>query len=625
MISSWKNKIPVVSTEPVVVLPSAYESLRQQILDDRCAVGIPRRYRTIELLDCGLALLSWICGILALVAIFSVTVAAYLGETRQLIVVGFLLSITALCMQGRSTKFLIAVEILLAESSLQNLEAILQMDCSTSGASVRLRVIILMLYALPLALSVGYKSFTGGSTTTTIPSRSMEFGMTPPPGTNNTGYGLSLFSTTLLPFWSAPSFQTAYGYSLWSESATTVAILDSPLEQNLRDFQDSLRSDESAIIEATVSAVQTDMVMEWNNSTKEALNQTQLLDYFGYGPGNASLFATNGDLIKDYFSNCTAKTYYLYSGCRSVGLAYGPVDGNGTNTRNNTFFATSRSEVPSNESARTFLESAQGFSVTLRRYRGTWNVTRDVTSLVDARLLPDGPLEDSSYSFSEVYNTVFQDTYYRFETYITMLVEFDWMYPWARFDLITCDKSGPDEHKSIITTDAAFVAAMVWSRVATKWGPTSGQYGNLSAEGLTKGNTKYSANIDVKIRTQTLKQCWPLAAVILIMPTLTTLVVMVQWLPLLRGSPVSSGFGLISLLAAVDTRSLDILRGAGYSGKLSRKVHAIFSATSDDMASLSSQGRSHDHPSVSVSLAPQASDQRHRRSGARLGSESTYG
>ena len=144
-----------------------------------------------------------------------------------------------------------------------------------------------------------------------------------------------------------------------------------------------------------------------------------------------------------------------------------------------------------------------------------------------------------------------------------MISEFDWKYSTV---------------PSNITTDTTFVATMVWSRLATRIGPTSPSYGVvLRNDGTAETVTwKYTVPVRVELYTQTLKRHWGLAVVLTTFPVLTLLAILIRG-ALLGSAPISDGFGIISLLAAAKPASLDVLRGAGYSGKLRAPIRAIFS------------------------------------------------
>jgi hypothetical protein len=163
------------------------------------------------------------------------------------------------------------------------------------------------------------------------------------------------------------------------------------------------------------------------------------------------------------------------------------------------------------------------------------------------------------------------------DVYVQMLPEFDWKYPRKR----TADAPASYSFTSPvsrISTDATFVATMIWSRMATKLGPTSPEYDvvNGADEPL-----RYTIPISAKVYTQTLKQHWPLAVILIIFPILTFLAIVVRATACFM-APISNDFGLVSVLAAVEKDSLYLLHGAGYSGQLSTPIAARFSTSTHE-------------------------------------------
>lgn len=584
-------------------------------------VGVPSRYRDIDLQDWSILSLAWICCGVALIVVFSVNVAAWLGETYQLIAIGFLLAIMARALQGRAMKLIILFEVLFGESSLQNLEAVMKYDALRRQTSVIIRTVILFFFALPLGLSAAYKSFSGGLSMTTASDRMLTYGMTPPPTIDNLGWGLSLFSATMLPYWSKPMNKHAYGYSMWIENEESVAMVDSPLDADMRLLQSSLAPNQFAQIRAKVTAVHVAKVLEFNSKTIESVSHTDLrYQYLNYNPSQSSV-GNNSALLRAWLrSSANVGSQEIYADCHWVGIAYNL-------PRNNTFFLvyrsnfTSTSAVERSDVANYFLDYSQGFLVTLKTYSALWNVTRTTATLLEAVQIDGKLVDDPNYNAAEVYKQIFQSVYYAFETVYSMLLpEFDWRFPWARFDNTTCTDGTSNDipyPRTNITTDAAFIAAVVWSRVTTKWGPTSPEYRKVSVSGALLPVTKYVSRTQVFHYTRTLRRHWGLAAVIVVLPVLTTVFVLASALPGLRGrAPISNGFGLKSMLAAVDRNSLSIVKGAGYSGELSRKVYIRFE--NSNMVDPRYGEFVSDVQAASVILTTQSRDRHHGRPRAKL-------
>lgn len=81
--------------------------------------------------------------------------------------------------------------------------------------------------------------------------------------------------------------------------------------------------------------------------------------------------------------------------------------------------------------------------------------------------------------------------------------------------------------------------------------------------------------------TPTLKRSPLLAVVLAVNPTILALALLVRVI-FLSKAPISKNFGTVALLAGIDKGSLDIVRGAAYSGKIKRDIRVRFSASSTD-------------------------------------------
>jgi hypothetical protein len=97
--------------------------------------------------------------------------AVFLSQTNQLIVVGLLLTIMALCTEVQIRQFSLLAEAHWGQSTLQNFEALLVDDPWARNLSPMPHIVLLCLFALPLGLSASYKNFAGGSTSLTTASQ----------------------------------------------------------------------------------------------------------------------------------------------------------------------------------------------------------------------------------------------------------------------------------------------------------------------------------------------------------------------------------------------------------------------------------------------------------------------
>lgn len=113
---------------------------------------------------------------------------------------------------------------------------------------------LLLLFFLPLALSVSYKKFIGGLTTIGVSSTDATSGFTAAPGYQLIRNRLSLLVQVYLPFWIKPSLGRTYGFNLYIAINKAAAILDATLPADLSRSQASLSGHESMNITAKINA-----------------------------------------------------------------------------------------------------------------------------------------------------------------------------------------------------------------------------------------------------------------------------------------------------------------------------------------------------------------------------------
>jgi len=113
------------------------------------------------------------------------------------------------------------------------------------------------------------------------------------------------------------------------------------------------------------------------------------------------------------------------------------------------------------------------------------------------------------------------------------------------------------------------VAAALWSRITSLNGPAD-------APGTSLGSRFPSTQYDIKpfntsLRYPTLHRHWGLLLIVLLYPVLTIVLIAVRALCYFS-IPIDQGFGIVALLAGVETRTLHGLRGASLSGQTKRPV-----------------------------------------------------
>ncbi|KAK0382422.1 hypothetical protein CLIM01_00235 [Colletotrichum limetticola] len=138
--------------------------------------------------DPGMAILSFIYLALGILVVSHESISWYLGVgNNQLIVVEFLLSITSLCLGSVAPNLFILIEARFGESTIQNYDGLLRNKPTASRLGMSWRVALILMLALPIALSVAYKTFTVGENRMDIDSfdyisNKTYYGMFQPPG-----------------------------------------------------------------------------------------------------------------------------------------------------------------------------------------------------------------------------------------------------------------------------------------------------------------------------------------------------------------------------------------------------------------------------------------------------------
>lgn len=531
------SKIQKIPSRPTERLLDQHDTLEMlSTVGKRRELGKPSRAHRLSTQDY-LALASvLIAFVIAGVAVLHEPSALKLGQTNQLVVVGLMLSIMGFSTQRVVQKVALLYELRLGRATLQNFDAILRNEHFSREASVRPRAILLFLFALPLALSASYKQFIGGSTRFAVPSSNIMFGFTGPPGYQLIGNGLSLMMNIYLPFWTAPAIDRTYGFNLYIADNSTAAALDAPMPNDLTRLQTSLKLGQSLLLTTRVMATVTESV---NPPGSEVSNQA-------YWDDLAKSFDVNGKSSTD-----NAVHRDMWAGQNS--------------TSNYTLILLSIWK----DGEESFAEKAHHFKTTRRTCIGTWNITRQNTTLLSVTDLQtaaestsnQSPVENGRLGLNLFFNS--------------MIPEFDWR---TRSDYMQpLPDSSPDDTKfsPTINTQSALVAAMVWARITSVRGWERPERPDV----VPRNQIAYpipSSGITMIRQSTTLKRSPWLIIILVIQPLLTILATMIK--ALLYTTPIGDGFGLISLLAGIREEGLAQLRGAALSRKLSRDVTIRFSA-----------------------------------------------
>lgn len=476
----------------------------------------------------------------------------------------------ALCTQNHFQYFLLLLECLWNQSSLQNFESIIRMSFMAPSTTLSLRGSILLCLALPLCLSVAYKNFTGGLTTSDNIVVVGSYGMTGPPGTMNIGTsGISLFFNATSPWWTDPAPAGPYGFNLKVDSANRTALPDGPTPEYVLELQGMLQQDDILLLSVPVNATVAEMVIDLSN-----LNRKEDLGYW-YRNATVSSIPPK-EATDDYWQTYRAELPQLVDAQIGASTLFGliiPPDSGGW-IWNNSFIMTSRWNETQGE---TFGSAAQGFRLSRQKYNAVWSITASSVSLKSANLIKNEILTDErSLNLIENNYLGLQDFYSR------VFTEYDWKYQGGRTAPGTNSVLQTPQHM-FINSDTTIVAAMLWSRLTVFDGLGNPDY-NDSLSSPYKTSLRYPSKSTYTKSTPTLKRS-PVLAVVLAINPLILITTLIARLFLFNNAPISKNFGVTSMLAGIDSEGLSLLKGAGYSGKLEGNVRVRFSVASLDTSS----------------------------------------
>jgi hypothetical protein len=536
------------------------------------ALGIPSAKRTLHYSDAIAAIVSIICLFIALFAVASENLSWRLGfQNRQLIVLGFLLSIMNLCLASVTPKLFLLLEARLGPSILQNFDAILRNSPTASKLSVGWRLIIIIMLALPIALSVAYKTFTGGQSAMKVdpldyvPYASF-YGMFPLPGQLYLGYrtGLSFFFNSTFPFIEAssrringsaptpPVYPRTYGFNMLSLNNESTAMLDMLQPEYMAAAQELLADGESWTIHAPVIS----SIATMNRSKTEDPNA------FESSFMNACE-SKNGDW--------EGQVMGLDNGWNLV-----LIQQSGVSDQSIQYIGLQMQVDGSEGTCSDILPWIHQYHINRQWCQGSWTVTRSDVRLIDAScngttLPPD------------------------VQTIFTTQVPVGRIYGPSLGEILAPFSSSVDGHHVINDTQGksgnqsswfspsmtTSVAAMVWSRVTGLDATAKSDFAGRSLENsILDSRTQpiysgvvYQANHTMIYIRPTLRKTGLLYLVLLIQPLLTIMTILL--IMRLYTTPIDRGFGLASILSGIDRQSLDNVAGAGLSGNLARPVHLI--------------------------------------------------
>ncbi|KAL8941150.1 MAG: hypothetical protein Q9216_002415 [Gyalolechia sp. 2 TL-2023] len=529
------------------------------------ALGKPATKKRFHVPHLVAAAIAITCLVLAITAVANESISWRLGRNNyQLIVLGFLLSIMNLSLSSVAPLLFLVLEARFGSSTLQNYSGILLNRIFSPRLSLVWRLVLGLVTALPLGLSVAYKTFTGGESAMTVNvtasiGNTSYYGMYALPGLQLLGEktGVSLFFNATLPFavdsspqnGSEPSLPTQaqpYGFNSLLLNNGSAAVLDIPQPSYISAVQKMLASGESWNISAPVSAT----VATLNRSEPRDPDEYRR-DFlsFCFAVRESSGAYTHMTMMNDWSVVLLNHASPGDQSIQYIGLTPDP-------------------GIEHMPSCSEFFPFAKAFDIDRQSCQGTWSITRGGMQLIDGSC--SGTVLPPDKQEVIVHNSLFLGVWY-----MSSLVEFlgpfattrnnsQWVYPYM----------------------ATGLAAMAWSRITVVNSPISQDKSFRAPKELARLTAEdagliYPLNDSAKHIRPTLRKSSFLYFVLAIHPLLIILIIGLK-ASVFHSMPMDKGFGLISILSGINRDSLDILAGAALSGELVRSVRLVMRPIQDD-------------------------------------------
>ena len=544
--------------------PYQYKQERPLLQESLPPLGKPIRKKKIHILDVLITLLSLLCLVTAIVTVANESISWRLGiGTRQLIVLGFLLSIMNLCLGSLTPTLFLLLEAKFGQSTIQNYDGILRNRPLSSRLSLTWRIILGSMLALPLGLSAAYKNFFGGESIMMVDAMSYTgnesyYGMFVPPGLQLLGEktGISLFFNATLPFAVAsssingsdpllPTRPQAYGFNVLLLNNQSSAMLDIPQPSYVSAVQSLLAGGESWNITAQVTAT----VATFNNSRAE--NETEYesyIEYFCEAGKESSGAYTHQSMMNGWSIVLLDHASPGDQSLQYIGLPPDP-------------------GIDYTVECSNFSDYAQLYDINRQLCNGTWTITRGGIQLVEGSCT--GVALPSNKQLIITNNNLFLGVWY-----MSSLGEF--LGPFA-----TTRNQSAWEGPYMATG----MAAMLWSRITALNGAgnvgdphvASGMFRNITYE---DAGLIYSVNDTVAYIRPTLRKSSLLYAILILQPSLILVILGLKLK--FHSMPLDQGFGLISILSGIERGSLDHFAGAALSGELQKAVRLVMKPVQDN-------------------------------------------
>ncbi|KAM0192363.1 hypothetical protein ACHAPA_005918 [Fusarium lateritium] len=484
-------------------------------------------------------LLSFVCSIVGLVVCFRSQIAADLRQKYQLIIVGLMLSLMDLCTSTIATVVFLQLETRWA-SLLQNYDVIVKKSVLGSlfngrRGNQRWTLLLSASMALPLVLSVGYKTFIGGRVTFEIDSSKGIYGLTGPLGLASFTSGYALMVNATLPLMfnvpsKIPSHPQPFGFNmlLLSNESITVAMLDGPSPEYVQTIRQGLRGLESYSVAANVNG------LSWTKD-KELDKHRNDDDWWT----NLSDRKKKLNSIRLYKEKKWFTLYWPESQMKRFFLLLRP-------QKTTCESGKDCKKIP--PTGDEFRDQSVGFVSQWLRCHGEWSITLNSVDLAEGYCYTD--FEQTPHSSCITLHL---------DDAVSMLSDF----------VGRLDSSNLTEQGQIQMTAA--VSALFWSRLTAYCGIDSlvNRLGPKDAAMF-----KYERD-DTAFKTVGVLKQSPLLALVLLAQPIIGLVLFIVRI-ILRSSPISGGFGLISVLSGHISKEGDLLRGAGLSGEVTERIELNF-------------------------------------------------
>ncbi|KAL8999526.1 MAG: hypothetical protein Q9169_001614 [Polycauliona sp. 2 TL-2023] len=546
----------------------------KQPLSSRPSFNKPAAKKAFHTLHLLAAATSLICLILAIVAVAVEDLSWKLGtQNYQLIVLGFLLGIMNLCLDSVTPMFFLLLEARFGPSTLQNYNGILRNEVFSSKLSWFWRIMLSLVLALPLGLSVAYKTFTGGESTNWVHvapyvGNTSYLGMFAPPGMQGLGLntGVSLFSNATLPFAVAasdhngieppmpPRSQQPYGYNILSMGGGSAAALDIPQPSEVSAVQALLAGGESWNFTSVVVGTVAVYNKSWSRDSET----------------DKSDFEEVCKAARE--ANYSAGAYARLSMLNDWPLMLLNDPSAGDQTAQYIGFVPDSGEKSAKSCSNDF-PYIKRYDISRNTCQGTWSITREGIGLVHGFCNP-GLKEPPERQEVILHNRLSLSLWY-----MPSLVEFLGPFATSR------NKSEWEERYFGVS-----MAAMIWSRITATHDPANQTRlfeapKELADLGFEEAGLIYPADRTVGQRADyvrpTLRKSNLLYFVLAIQPLLIFLILGLS-ASIFHSTPLDKGFGLISILSGIDRESLNTLAGAALSGELARSVKLVMRPVKGD-------------------------------------------